>query len=252
MSFEKIIKLILLVGVVSTPIILAYMGCISAELSAIIVALILGISGIFRDWIKSHFYCPQLGIQFNVHPPDCHKTRITYRDGSGGVVNDIPCCYYRLKISNDGNSRAEKIEVMMMEKYTQNQEGQFIKDINFLPLNLKWSHDGVMIRESIAPSLFRYCDFGSISHPEYKEIPLRGFDITRKSRVLLDLDLEIKPNTGSHLVFPGKHRVKIIVVADNSKIVSKIFEVNFNDFWDQDENVMLRDGLNVREVSSLT
>jgi hypothetical protein len=140
---------------------------------------------------------------------------------------------------------------MITEKYAENHQRRFVKDDNFLPLNLKWSHDGVIVRESIASTLFRYCDFGYIVHPDYKAIPLRPFNIKGEGKVILNLDLEVKPNTGSSIVFPGKYRVKIIAVADNSRPFSKMFEIDFRDFWDDDERTMLRDGFTVKEVQAL-
>lgn len=249
---SKIFKLILLIFLISIPIGLACFNLIDFQLAAIITALILGVIGIFQNWIRAQFYCPELDIDFNVIQPNCHKTRIEYiryfmeRD----VLTKTGCYYYRLRVSNTGNYRAEKVEVMITEKHIRNKEGQFVKDVNFLPLNLRWSHDGVIIRESIAPSLFRYCDFGFIVHPDDKDVvSLKDFNVEKESKVVLDLDLEVKPYTGSHLIFPGRYRVKIIVVADNSKVASKVFEIDFKDFWDEDEKAMLKDGLTVKEAT---
>lgn len=245
---SKILKLILLFTVISAPAVFAYF--IKPELGAIVAALTLGLLGIFQNWVRSQFSYPELDIKFDVAPPDCHKT--TMICGSEKFKALADCYYYRLKISNIGNHRAEKNEVMITDKYTENQKGEFVKDNNFLPLNFKWSHDGVIIRESIAPLLFRYCDFGHILHPKAKDYSLRGLNVEKKSRVVLELDLGVLPNTGSYLIFPGRHRVKIIAVADNSKVFSKIFEIHFNDFWDEEEEVMLKKGLRVTEVASLT
>lgn len=248
----RILKVIFLFILILPPVVLACLGYIKPELAVVFVALTLGILGVFQDWIRSKFYYPELDIRFDVKPPDCHKTSITFRNTNGTVTASADCYYYRLKISNVGNYRAEKIEVMITEKYAENREGRFVKDENFLPLNLKWSHDRVIVRESIASSLFRYCDLGYVIHPDYKEIPLKGFNIKGEGKTVLDLDVEVKPNTGSHLVFPGKYRVKVIAVADNSKVFSKIFEIHFRDFWHNDEGTMLKAGLTVNEVPSLT
>lgn len=244
-------KLILILGAIAVLIELTYFGYIETGFTTVIVALGLGLAGIFRDWIRSQFYYPELDIKFNVELPDCHKTRCTFRNDQGQIVT-ADCYYYRLKISNIGNYRAKKIEVMIAEKSTQDAQGEFVKDKGFLPLNLKWSHDKRITRGSIAPSLFRNCDFGSIVHPKYTDNRLEGFPIKEKTKVVLDLELEVKPNTGTHLVFPGKHRLKIIAVADNSKAFSKIFEIDLKDFWDDNKRVMFENGLSVAEAATLT
>ena len=77
---------------------------------------------------------------------------------------------------------------------------------------------------------------------------MRGFGAKTDNKVVLDLDLAVKPNTGSHLIYPGRYRLGIVVTADNSKPVKKIFELNLNDFWDDNEAVMLEKGLTAREA----
>jgi len=265
----KVFKFILLLIVFFSPVILAYLGYFDKEFAAILVALILGIFGIFHDWIRSQFNYPELDIEFNINQPDCHKTFLTrkyevknWTPATGikipGVadgekewhIDNVECYYYRLKIFNRGNYRAEKVEIMILEKFTENSKKRFMKDYNFLPLNLVWGHDGVVVRESIAPLLFKYCDFGCIVAPEHTHIKFPDGGVYEQG-VVLDLDLAVKPNTMSHLVFPGKHRFKIIAVADNSKVVTKIFEIDFQDFWNNDEKIMLKNGLIVKEVKSL-
>ncbi len=233
----KVVKLIVLIVCVLGLIFLAYSEILKVELIAIISALVLGVAGLFQDWIKSQFYYPELEINFKVEQPDCHKTIITYKHENGLIISK-DCYYYRLKILNKGNIRANKVEVIIRKKYTEDEMGKFVEDKNFLPLNLKWSHDGVIIRESIAPSLSRYCDFGHIDKPDLIDL------------LKLDLDLEVKPNTGSNFINPNKHRFEITAVADNSNPVTKIFEIEFDYFWDDNEKYMLEKGLNSKEVKN--
>ncbi len=247
----RILKLILLFGIICLFLSLIISGDIEGGLATILVALALGIFGIFQNWARSQFYYPELNIEFNVVQPDSHKTQIDFKNKGGNIIATSDCYYYRLKIFNKGNYRAEKVEVTILEKYSQKNTREFVKDKNFLPMNLKWSHDRVIIRESIASSLPRHCDFGCVVHPNYKNYHMGRFsDIGSENKVVMCLALEVYPNTGSHLVFPGKHRFKIVATADNSRVTSKIFEIEFNDFWSDDEEIMLRKGLTVKEIKS--
>lgn len=219
-----------MVGVLSIPVILGFANVISVEFTGVFLALFVAIFGLFQVQIMRSFIYPDLEIKFEVKPPDCHKTKLI----TPNLGPTIPCYYYRLKVSNIGNARAENVEIMVAHKYIEDTNGKFVADDNFLPMNLNWSHGKGAVQNSIAPKLFRYCDFGHITQ-------LAG-------RSLLELDLEFKPNTGSHIVYPGRYRFKIISVADNSNVKNKIFEVTFNQFWSENEKEMLQNGLTVIEV----
>lgn len=246
----KTIKLLIILSVTAFPIILAGCGVIDANLAAVIVALLLGLVGLFQKWIRSLFFYPELEINFHTTPPDAHKTLYGYRD-TKGRERQADCYYYRLNITNSGNKRAENVEVRVESKYKENEEGAFEKDENFMPLNLIWSHDRKMQRESIAPTLSRYCDFGFIIEPSCKKFVTSQTKVNPSSDIVLALDLVVKPSTGTFLVLPGKYRFKIIAVGDNSNTTEEIFEIELKDYWKVDEKEMLEEALKVRKVSGL-
>jgi len=245
-------KVVLLVMPIVLLTALSYKHYVSAEIVGVFAALELGIVGIFRDWIRSQFFYPQLQIIFEVKPPDCHKTFMRYSNRQGQVTATPDCYYYRMRIENNGSYRAERIEAMIVEKYTENQNGRFEKDTSFLPLIFRWSNDGALRRERIMPSLFRCCNFGYVLHSDGKKEELKNLRISVQSDAMLALDSDMKPNTGSHIILPGKHRVKVVTVGDNTKVSTRIFEIDFRDYWSDQEEEMLKKAVSVTTVGSLT
>jgi hypothetical protein len=163
---------------------------------------------------------------------------------SNNQPGEYPTYYYRLIVENEGGVRAEDVEVFLSEKYVNNN-GYFEKDTNFLPLNLVWSHTRETTKKSIAPSLFKYCDFGHINHPNYSQI-----EGGSPNKVLLFFDFEVLPNTKSYILEPGIYRFKIIVTADNADSITKIYQIKFKDKWDENEKEMLANNFLVTEIDS--
>ena len=220
-------------------------GYVNIGVAGVSVAIVVAIMSIFRDWIVSLFFYPNLEIVFEIKPPDCHKTFITYRDKLEKVVAAPDCYYYRMRIENNGNWAARGIEAMIVEKCTKNQNGIFEKDKNFLPLIFRWSNDGVLRRDRIMPSLFRCCNFGYILHGKDKVWVLKDLRKKVEDDVIMVLDSDMKPNTGSHIILPGEHQVTIVVVGDNTRVTTRKFKIRFEDCWSDQEDDMLKKAVSV-------
>ena len=225
---------------------------IKVEFAVVIVALFLGTIGIFRDWITSLFLSPKLEIEFKVEPPAFQS--VPCNVGTVEKPQYVNSYYYRLKIKNVGNYRAKNVEVML-EKYIKAGKGnhRFEKDTEFLPMNLRWTNTGETVRESIAPKLSKFCDFGFILDKRSTRGYLNKFpglkECNEDSKVVLALKTEVEPNTGSHILFPGKknspvkYYMKIIAVADNSRLRPEIFEISLKDYWSEDKDSMRKNCL---------
>jgi hypothetical protein len=204
---------------------------VEVQYFASIVALGVGLVAIFTPYIRVFVWPPALSISFNVTPPDSHPTVRVDTIGKGNTrrEKESNCYWYRLRIDNDGPGQARNVQVFLSKE----------EDQSFLPMNLKWAHIGEVTRKSIAPGLFAYCDFGSIiSSEDAKEI----YPSHRKlfgGNAVLDLCLEKKPNTGSHLVKPpGPHHFDVTVTSDSiSPFIRRKFTyvVDFEDIWKLDD-----------------
>lgn len=219
---------------------------ISPEWVAIISALLLGIGGTFRDWVIYCFKKPKLKIEFKLEPPYSHK--IDFRvPTTGEFVCDS--YYFRLKIKNEGNYQMEGVEVTAAELYQKNENGQYEKMKDFLPLNLVWSHVRRITMPRIYRQLYRYCDFGHIIESKYAN--LDRFGIGDSSNIVFRLDTVVEPNTGSHILKPGDYKIKIIVAAKNVKTQSKIYNLIIKDEWTDNEEEMLSRNISIKEVKTL-
>lgn len=211
---------------------------------AIIVALIVGLLSFFKE----HFFLAKVGFDFKVISPNCHKTKISYKLSSGKFLDKKPCYYYRLKVFSKNRVAPEKLELMITKKWKKNGD-EFVLDNTFLPMSLKWSHYSNPILDNIAPELFKFCDFGSIIHPDFQNDIISEFEIPiNHGSVSMYMDLEIRPYTGTHILLPNIYRFEFSLSGKNFKKISKIFEIEFPDYWNDDENQMLNHGLKTKEV----
>jgi len=210
--------------------------------SGVIVALLLGIVGIFQDWVRSLFKKPSLNISIKVAPPDCHKTSF-YRSDIDRKVSDT--YYFRFRVENSGSSVAEEVEAMVTELYRK-ENNNYAKIESFLPLNLVWSHYRQITMPKIQPRLFKHLDFGFIlqTNAEY----LARFNIQSSKKVFFELDVAVRPNTGSHILLPGEYKIKIIFAGNNLEPMEKLYHLIIADDWSDDEKKMLEGNVLIQEL----
>jgi hypothetical protein len=77
------------------------------------------------------------------------------------------------------------------------------------------------------------------------------FGINSTDNVVLALDVEVPPNTGSHLIFPGEYRIKLIFAANNLSPVTKCYSLVIADKWTEDQDEMLGKNIVIREESGM-
>ena len=195
-------------------------------LLGILVALILGIVGIFQDWIRSLFKKPELKTSIKLEPPDCHKIAIR-NSQTGQFVCDS--YYFRFWVKNIGNYQMEEAEAMATELYKK--------------VNIKYE------KVKIQPKLFKHLDLGHIVKNEFANLNLFGLNST--SNIVLILDVEVPPNTGSHIIFPGDYKIKIVLAANNLKPVEKIYNIVIKDNWTDDEDDMLAKNVSIKEKNGV-
>ena len=210
---------------------------------AIITALFLGIIGIFQENIRRLFQKPKLIPQIHLSPPDCHKIPLT-NSATGQRICDT--YYFRFRVTNEGNTTMEDIEVLAAELYEKNPSGRFIKVNNFLPINLVWAHNHVVTMTKIQPKLFKHCDFGHIIETRYAN--LAQFGINSQANIVFVLDTFVQPNTGSNLILPGDYKIKIIFSANNVKPKEVWYRLKLEDAWDNNEDVMFQNNVSIKKI----
>lgn len=210
--------------------------------AGVVVALFLGLAGIFQSWIKSKIWRPKINVLMQIAPPDCHKTDFK-NPQTGEFICDT--YYFRFRVENIGNYKMEDSEAMPIELY-KNVNGKYEKIINFLPLNLVWAHYHNVTMPKIQPNMFKHLDFGHITKSRFANLPY--FNITENPEIVFQLDLAVLPHTGSHILLPGDYKMKILFAANNLKPIEKTYRLLIKDKWSDDEKEMLNDNILIEEI----
>lgn len=228
------------------------------------VLALVAILAIFQDRIRMWFLRPRLQIEVNVRPPDCHKTkmhiRYEYRGGASVLPSDpremrteqiVDTYYFRLRISNVGNVKAESVEVFAADLSRLQADESYSAVDSFLPMNLVWSHYRNVFLPAISPGTYKHCDIGHVIDPKRRSA-IPGEDRTwpnvDASDAIFSFDTAVQPFTLSYLIPPGKYRLSLIIAASNADPVRKALEINVTGHWFKDEREMLSNGIGIRII----
>ena len=212
------------------------------------------IVAIFQEKIKAIINRPKLKLLVNINPPDCHKTYLERQFLHGDKsVNKIrgDCYFFRFNSKNEGNRRAERVEVFISELQKQQASGEYKKIDSFLPMNLTWSHVGGIFYDAISPKMRRFCDLGYILKPDDRRLFSESDDPNLNvpsNKTIFQFTLETAPYTMSHLIPPGKYRLIIYVASQNTKPIEQKIEINHTGNWYDDERKMFSEGVNIKKI----
>jgi hypothetical protein len=216
----------------------AWVGAVVTFL-AVLVAL-------FKEELVPLWRKPTLVARIRLAAPDCHKTELVSSAG-GQVLWRAGCYYLRLWVENTGNERAEKVQVFASKLSRRQADATFKVEHSFLPMNLRWAHNqlGVggpeIFADGISPQMGKHCDLGHIVDPQFREV--------HANKTVLVLDLEVAPNTRSHLLAPGTYRLDLKLAAANCTPVTKTIEITHTGDWYTEEARMFADGIGMTELT---
>ena len=195
-----------------------------------------------RIWRK-----PELKAIVRFTAPDCHKTEATITDWqTGRVIDRWPCYYLRIWIENGGNQRAEQVQVFASKLWRKQLDDTWDEQKKFLPMNLLWAHIRRPFLDGLSPEMGQYCDVGHVDHPSHALAAGETLPTVPEGKTILALDLEVKPNTKTHLLAPGDYQLELKIAASNCKPVSKKLLLNLSGEWFDDETKMFAGGLGMR------
>ncbi len=208
--------------------------------------LALALVAVLQDRIRAWIMHPNLDISFE--PRDCLKTPATATGLCGKQVS-TDSYYFRFRVRNSGNNRANLVEVFAKELSKQQVNGSFERLDCFSPMNLVWSYIKRPIYLGISPEMHRHCDLGHIIDPSMR--PTIGDEDHPESDVQADetifaFELEATPFNKTHLIGPGKYRLTLLITAANArKPKKKIVEIEHG-HWCADEKRMLNENVRIR------
>ncbi len=222
-----------------------------ATLLAVLVAL-------FREEIVSWWRRPVLDVSVLLEPPHCHATILQYQvQRTALTLVQAQCYYFRLWVENRGRTRAERVQVFAAKLYRRAADGSFKEDKRFLPLNLRWAHGESrgagggpeIYAEGISPHMGKHCDIGHITDPKCRAELSEDLEGVPSGSVIFALDMEVAPNTRSHLLAPGTYRLELRIAAANSSPVTKVLEITVTGDWFTHEHKMFQDGIGLRVIA---
>ena len=229
-----------------------------------IVMAVVAVIAIFQDKIRAWLLRPILKVSISVAPPDSHKTKYHFTteqwitSGSSPVYSETgkieisretDAYYFRLRIENSGNHKAESVEVFATELSRRQADGLFKVVDSFLPMNLAWSHVHWIFFPAISPDTYKHCDLAHIINPQMRsaiQLEDSTWPNISPEKTILSFDTIVKPYTKNFLVPPGTYRLVISVAAANSKPVNKTLEITLTGDWYDDEQKMLGEGIGIR------
>jgi hypothetical protein len=219
-------------------------GAILASVTALFIA-------IFQDKMRAWVMKPKLEVSIDLKPPDCLKIPMNIFNKSGQVVDSIDTYYLRLRVTNNGNQKAEKVEVFASKLLEEQKNGQWREVSSFLPMNLVWASDHSVFYEMISPKMHRHCDLAHIMDPQ-KRMLLPDENKTWSGippyKTILSFDTHAKPSTLSYLHPMGRYRIVVVVGAANAKPIEKTLEIMLEGSWYNDEDKMFGQGIKVKLI----
>lgn len=210
---------------------------------------------LFKDEVLRWRRRPQLRVTAELKPPHSHLTHLgPYQVQRIALTMTIaPCYYVRLWIENCGKSRAENVQVFVASVARRSADGSFVNLANFLPMNLRWSHgrpdaSTEVFAEGISPGMGKHCDLLEIVHPDNCAELGRDLPGAPPHLVIGAVQVEVFPNTRTHLLTPGVYRLLLRVAASNARPVESMLELTMSGEWFDDEARMFTDGIGLRVV----
>jgi hypothetical protein len=209
-------------------------------IAAVIVAL-------FKDLIIAWSRKPRLEATCKKESPWTVRTPIVVQDDQRRVLWTGDCYFVRAIVKNTGKTRAEKVQVYAEKLAKLGADGKFEDIEMFIPLNLKWSNSpsdrSVAILDGISPKMAAFCDVVSLCDPANPH--QRRPPGAPASSPIGQLQLEIDPFTGAHLLSQGTYRLTLRIAAANVEPTEMVFEFKHTGGWLQDDAAMRRDCLAV-------
>jgi len=161
---------------------------------------------LFGDLLKRRIYKPILSVSIKDGPPD--NVMIKKENGYYSYFS-------RLWIENNGRSSAENVEVYVKTLKKKNDQGIFVEDESWQPMNLIWSNNGGIYLENLPVGMGKHCDFTEIFSRHH------WF-------VFCSID---PPNNAGHQKVIGEYMIEVLVASTNhTKVVSVLIEAIFEKF----------------------
>lgn len=148
---------------------------------------------------------------------------------------------FRLRVCNEGNEAANAVEIHLVDVSLIRRDGSFERDQRFVPVRLRWSHDGTALKENLSPQISGLVDLGelranwhatAVPGAEQPTPPASlgsGVQFNRPwLRTQLALSTEVAALTDIWTYGPGSYRLKLAVSCTRGVLWKGVVELTFS------------------------
>lgn len=204
------------------------------EFYSVFVALLIGIAGIFREWILDKIFYPKLNLSLKLAPPDSLAIAL-YRNG----VKWLDSYYFRIKVTNSGRRPASDVE-LLVEKIFKKQGGKLKRITSFVPLKLVWSNTQAQNGLDKLPriqsnKMYEHCDLGHIEPDSSGSFVFR-------------LDTKVQPTNFCNILSKGHYKLTTVTSANNVSPFRNEWELFFDGNLYNNEKDQFSKGVRIRKL----
>ncbi len=214
-----------------------------------IITVILSVLTVFQDKIRAWIFKPKLSVSIGGHtktPLRVSETITTPQD-----KNLVTAYSFYLLIHNNGNQRAEEVEVFASALYLKQADDTYKEVKTFPHRNLHWTGTDEVFVKAISPGMQRQCQLIAIVNPAerakafYWDNPALGIPA---DKTILGFQVLTKPFARTHLVGPGTYRLVLHLASANTKPQQVTVEISHTGQWLDDEEKMAAIGIGLKII----
>jgi hypothetical protein len=210
--------------------------------------LALAVIAVFQDKIRAWIQRPKLKILVGEHV----KTPFKVSEAADNKTKSFVTAYiFNLLVCNEGNQRAEEVEVLASALFRKDANGTFQEVKSFPRRNLQWPGSDEVFVKAISPGMQRECNLFVIVNPSERSKAFY-FDnpnlVVPPDQTVLAFQIKSKPYAKTYCFAPGIYQVVLHVAAANTRPQEIKIEINHTGKWFDDEVKMLSMGEGLKIV----
>jgi hypothetical protein len=218
----------------------------AAQWFAAVATSLAVVIALFKDFFGEWWRKPKLVATCEDSPPSLIRTPLFASNPASGQPPWTGESYWvRLKVNNEGRTRADNVQVSLSKLYYRpNVDEKFSEVVNHhFPLNMRWSHIDVPTMDGISPDMPALCDIIALCDPANPHWPTSVKTPANTTVGRLQLEVDLPPEFRS--LRPGSWKLVLRIGAANAKPIEKTLLFSHTGEWLQNDDAMRRACLRV-------